>query len=184
MKPTTTAGFGQNGEPLVSFELQGEGARKFAQTTTEVAGKNRFIPIFLDDTAISAPVVQSAITGGSGQISGGFKTIEEAQSLAVLLNSGALPAPIDVVENRTVSATLGQDSLVKSLRAGAIGLLAVAIFMIVFYRLAGFLADCAVVVYTILNLAVFILVGGTLTLPGIADFCCAGDVAGYQHLDF
>ena len=173
VKPTTTAGFGQNGEPLVSFELQGEGARKFAQTTTEVAGKNRFIPIFLDDTAISAPVVQSAITGGSGQISGGFKTIEEAQSLAVLLNSGALPAPIDVVENRTVSATLGQDSLVKSLRAGAIGLLAVAIFMIVFYRLAGFLADCAVVVYTILNLAVFILVGGTLTLPGIAGFLLA-----------
>ena len=173
VKPTTSAGFGQSGEPLVSFELQGEGARKFAQVTTQVAGQNRFIPIFLDDTAISAPVVQSAITGGSGQISGGFETIEEAQSLAVLLNSGALPAPIDVVENRTVSATLGQDSLVKSLRAGAIGLLAVAVFMIVFYRLAGLLADCAVVVYTILNLAVFILVGGTLTLPGIAGFLLA-----------
>ncbi len=173
VKPTTAAGFGQNGEPLVSFELQGEGARKFAQVTTEVAGKNRFIPIFLDDTAISAPVVQSAITGGSGQISGGFKTIEEAQSLAVLLNSGALPAPIDVVENRTVSATLGQDSLVKSLHAGAIGLLAVAIFMVVFYRLAGMLANCAVMVYTILNLVVFILVGGTLTLPGIAGFLLA-----------
>ena len=173
VKPTTTAGFAQGGTPGVFFELQGEGARKFAQVTTEVAGKGRFIPIFLDDKAISAPTVQSPITGGSGQISGGFATIQEAQDLAVLLNSGALPAPIDVVENRTVSATLGQDSLVKSLRAGAIGLLAVAIFMVVFYRLAGMMANFAVAVYTILNLAVFILVGGTLTLPGIAGFLLA-----------
>ena len=112
VKPTTTAGFAQGGTPGVFFELQGEGARKFAQITTEVAGKGRYIPIFLDDKAISAPTVQSPITGGSGQISGGFETITEAQDLAVLLNSGALPAPIDVVENRTVSATLGQDSLI------------------------------------------------------------------------
>ena len=173
VKPTTTAGFAQGGTPGVFFELQGEGARKFAQVTTEVAGKNRFIPIFLDDKAISAPTVQSPITGGSGQISGGFDTIDEAQSLAILLNSGALPAPIDVVENRTVSATLGQDSLVKSLKAGAIGLLAVAIFMVAFYRLAGMMANFAVAVYTVLNLAVFILVGGTLTLPGIAGFLLA-----------
>ena len=172
VKPTTNPGFGQNGEPLVSFDLQGEGSRKFAQVTTQVAGKGRYIPVFLDDRVVTAPTVNQGISG-SGQISGGFKNIEEAQSLALLLNSGALPAPIDVVENRTVSATLGQDSLVKSLRAGAIGLLAVAIFMIVFYRLAGLLADCAVVVYTILNLAVFILVGGTLTLPGIAGFLLA-----------
>ena len=179
VKPTTTAGFAQGGEPGVFFELQGEGSRKFADATTEAAqylartGTPRYIPIFLDDRAISAPTVQSAITGGSGQISGGFESIEEAQSLAVLLNSGALPAPIDVVENRTVSATLGQDSLVKSLRAGAIGLLAVAVFMIVFYRLAGMMANFAVIVYTILNLAVFVLVGGTLTLPGIAGFLLA-----------
>ncbi len=173
VKPTTTAGFAQGGTPGVFFELQGEGARKFAQVTTQVAGKGRYIPIFLDDRAISAPTVQSPITGGSGQISGGFETIEDAQSLAVLLNSGALPAPIDVVENRTVSATLGQDSLVKSLRAGAIGLLAVAVFMIAFYRLAGLMANFAVAVYTVLNLAVFVLVGGTLTLPGIAGFLLA-----------
>ena len=179
VKPTTTAGFAQGGTPGVFFELQGAGSQKFAQATTEAAqylartGTPRYIPIFLDDKAISAPTVQSAITGGSGQISGGFATITEAQNLAVLLNSGALPAPIDVVENRTVSATLGQDSLVKSLRAGAIGLLAVAIFMVVFYRLAGMMANFAVAVYTILNLAVFILVGGTLTLPGIAGFLLA-----------
>ncbi len=179
VKPNTTAGFGQDGKPLVSFELQGAGSRKFAQATTEAAqylartGTPRFIPIFLDDRAISAPTVQSAITNGTGQISGGYDTIQEAQDLAVLLNSGALPAPIDVVENRTVSATLGQDSLVKSLRAGAIGLLAVAVFMIAFYRLAGLMANFAVAVYTVLNLAVFILVGGTLTLPGIAGFLLA-----------
>ena len=126
VKPTTNAGFGQDGKALVSFELQGEGSRKFAQVTSQVAGKGRFIPVFLDDRVVTAPTVNQGISG-SGQISGGFKDIEEAKSLALLLNSGALPAPIDVVENRTVSATLGQDSLVKSLRAGAIGLLAVAI---------------------------------------------------------
>ena len=172
VKPTTNAGFGPGGEPLVSFDLQGEGARKFAQVTNEVAGKGRYIPVFLDDKVITAPTVNQGISG-SGQISGGFASIEEAQNLAVLLNSGALPAPIDVVENRTVSATLGQDSLVKSLRAGAIGLLAVAVFMVAFYRLAGLMANFAVAVYTVLNLAVFILVGGTLTLPGIAGFLLA-----------
>jgi preprotein translocase subunit SecD len=91
----------------------------------------------------------------------------------LLLNSGALPAPIDIVENRTVSATLGTDSLMKSLNAGMIGLIMVAIFMIVFYRLPGVLADCALCVYLLLNLAVFNLVGGTLTLPGIAGFLLA-----------
>ncbi len=173
VKPTTSAGFAEGGQAGVFFELQGPGAKKFADVTRAVAGKNRFIPIFLDDTCISAPVVQSAITGGSGQISGGFETIEEARDLAVLLNSGALPAPIDVVENRTVSATLGQDSLVKSLRAGAIGLVLVAIFMVLYYRLAGILANFALIVYCIVNLAVFVLVGGTLTLPGIAGFLLA-----------
>jgi preprotein translocase subunit SecD len=117
--------------------------------------------------------VQSAITGGKGQISGGFKDLQEARDLALLLNSGALPAPIDVIENRTISATLGTDSLLKSLKAGLIGLALVAIYMIAFYRLAGVLANCALVVYIVLNLAAFILVGGTLTLPGIAGFLLA-----------
>jgi protein-export membrane protein SecD len=173
VKPTTTAGFTQGGTPAVFFEMQGEGARKFAKVTTEIAGKGRQIPIFLDDECITAPTVDSPITGGSGQISGGFASVDEARDLAVLLNSGALPAPIDVVENRTVSATLGQDSLVKSLKAGAIGLVLVALFMMVFYRLAGVLANVALVSYCILNLAVFVLVGGTLTLPGIAGFLLA-----------
>lgn len=178
VKPTTTAGFAQGGTPAVFFELQGEGSRRFGKVTTEAAaqgaqGQTRFIPIFLDDKCISAPTVQSPITGGQGQISGGFATVEEARGLAVLLNSGALPAPIDVVENRTVSATLGQDSLIKSLRAGAIGLVIVALFMMVYYRLSGVLANVALIVYCVLNLAVFVLVGGTLTLPGIAGFLLA-----------
>jgi protein-export membrane protein SecD len=178
VKPTTTAGFSQGSTPAVFFELQGDGSRKFAAVTTQAAaqgaqGTTRYIPIFLDDKCISAPTVQSPITGGSGQISGGFATVEEARQLAVLLNSGALPAPIDVVENRTVSATLGQDSLTKSLRAGAIGLVIVALFMIVYYRLSGVLANVALIVYCVLNLAVFVLVGGTLTLPGIAGFLLA-----------
>ncbi len=173
VKPTTSAGFAEGGKPAVFFELQGEGARKFAQVTTQVARKGRQIPVFLDDECITAPTVDSPITGGSGQISGGYKSVEEARGLAVLLNSGALPAPIDVVENRTVSATLGQDSLLKSLRAGAIGLLCVAVFMTLYYRLAGVLANFALIIYCVLNLAVFVLVGGTLTLPGIAGFLLA-----------
>jgi len=179
VKPNTQAVFQQNGQPAVSFQLQGDSVQRFADVTRQVQnpnnepGKDRFIPIFLDERAISAPRVESAITSGEGQISGGFKTIEEAQTLTSLLNSGALPAPIDVVENRTVSATLGTDSLLKSLRAGAIGLAAVALFMLFFYRLPGFLANCALVIYCLLNLAVFILLGGTLTLPGIAGFLLA-----------
>jgi SecD/SecF fusion protein len=173
VKPNTTAGFTEGGKPAIFFELQGPGAQRFAEVTTQVARQNRFIPIFLDDRCISAPTVESPITGGKGQISGGFASIQEANNLALLLNSGALPAPIDVVQNQTVSATLGQDSLVKSLHAGLIGLGAVAVFMIVFYRLPGMLANAALVVYCVLNLAVFVLVGGTLTLPGIAGFLLA-----------
>ncbi len=171
VKPTSQVGYDEAGQPSVSFELQGEGSRRFAEQTARNIG--RFMPIFLDQRCISAPTIRSAITGGSGQISGGFENIQEARDLALLLNSGALPAPIDVVENRTISATLGEDSLVKSLRAGLIGIIAVAIYMVVFYRLPGMLANVALVVYFILNLAVFVLIGGTLTLPGIAGFLLA-----------
>lgn len=173
VKPNSSAGFAGVQEPAVFFELQGDGSRRFAAVTREVAGKGRFIPIFLDQEVISAPTVESPITGGSGQISGGFASINESQDLALLLNSGALPAPIDVIENRTVSATLGQDALSKALRAGLIGLGAVAVFMVVFYRLPGMLANFALAIYCLLNLAAFNLVGGTLTLPGIAGFLLA-----------
>lgn len=171
LKPKTTAGYVQGQNAGVFFELQPNAARKFGEITARNTG--RLMPIFLDERAISAPSINEPITGGSGQISGGFKDLQEARDLAVLLNSGALPAPIDIVENRTVSATLGEDSLRQSLRAGFIGLIAVMIFMIVFYRLPGLLACGALTIYLILNLAAFILLGGTLTLPGIAGFLLA-----------
>ncbi len=171
LKPKTSAGYTQGQQAAVFFELQSNAARKFGEITAQNSG--RFMPIFLDERCISAPRINEPITGGSGQISGGFKDLEEARNLAVLLNSGALPAPIDVVENRTVSATLGEDSLNQSLRAGLYGLIAVMIFMVAFYRLPGLLANGALVVYCILNLAVFIWVGGTLTLPGIGGFLLA-----------
>jgi SecD/SecF fusion protein len=177
VKPTSNAVLLPGDEPAVTFELQGEGARRFAEATTKFSkrttGQNYYMPIFLDEKCISAPVINEPITGGSGQISGGFANIDEARQLSLLLNSGALPAPIDVVENRTVSATLGTDSLVKSLRAGAIGFVIVILFMIAFYKLPGVMANCAVIIYIILNLAFFNLVGGTLTLPGIAGFLLA-----------
>jgi preprotein translocase subunit SecD len=177
VKPTSSTSLDEHGQPAISFELQGEGSSRFAAVTRDAAPlantpNPRQIPIFLDQKCVSAPTVNSTISG-QGQISGGFKTIDEAKSFALLLNSGALPAPIDVVENRTVSATLGNDSLVKSLRAGFLGLIAVAIFMVVFYRLPGLLANCALAVYCVLNLALFVLIGGTLTLPGIAGFLLA-----------
>jgi len=171
IKPTARAGNDEQGRAAVFFELQGPGSDRFGSLTAQNVG--RIMPIFLDERCISAPNINSAITGGSGQISGGFKTLKEAQDLSLLLNSGALPAPIDVVENRTVSATLGQDSLTKSLRAGLIGIIAVAIFMLVYYRLPGLLANCALAIYFVLNLAAFVLIGGTLTLPGIAGFLLA-----------
>ncbi|HEX8552745.1 MAG TPA: protein translocase subunit SecD [Abditibacteriaceae bacterium] len=175
VKPVTSAGYAGDvgSEAAVFFELNSAGANKFADVTRRVAGKGRLIPIFLDERCISAPTVQSAITGGKGQISGGFKDLQEARELALLLNSGALPAPIDVIENRTISATLGADSLRKSLYAGLIGLGLVAIYMVTFYRLAGLLANFALIVYCLMNLAAFILIGGTLTLPGIAGFLLA-----------
>jgi protein-export membrane protein SecD len=173
VKPNTTAGLVGAGEPAIFFELQGDGAKRFAEVTRRVAKQGRFIPIFLDNRCISAPTVNEPITGGRGQISGGFADVKEARELAVLLNSGALPAPIDVVENRTVSATLGNDSLVKSLQAGLIGVALVMVFMVVFYRVPGIVATFALIIYTLLNLAAFVLVGGTLTLPGIAGFLLA-----------
>lgn len=171
LKPTSQATFDQGGQPAVTFELKGDAATKFGQFTAQNIGRQ--MPIFMDNKCISAPNIKDAILGGNGIISGGYSNMQEARDMALLLNSGALPAPIDVVENRTVSATLGADSLAQSLKAGLLGLIAVCIFMIIFYRLPGILADCALAIYCVLNLAAFILIGGTLTLPGIAGFLLA-----------
>lgn len=171
LKPTSQGTFDQGGKPAVTFELKGDAANKFGQFTARYT--HRYMPIFMDNKCISAPTINEPILGGNGIISGGFSNMQEARDMALLLNSGALPAPIDVVENRTVSATLGADSLAQSLKAGLLGLIAVCLFMIIFYRLPGVLSDCALAIYCVLNLAAFILIGGTLTLPGIAGFLLA-----------
>jgi preprotein translocase subunit SecD len=118
---------------------------------------------------ISAPVVNTPITDGAGIIQGKF-TAEEANKLAIQLSYGALPVPVKVVESRTVGATLGEESVRKSLIAGIIGLSVVILFMALYYRLPGVLADLALIVYALLSLALFKLIPVTLTLPGIAGF--------------
>src|SRR3989344_520898 len=155
------------GEPNVGFEMTDAGGKKFADVTTRLVGKS--LAIFLDNFAISAPVVQTAITEGKGTISGQFSS-EEAKRLALQLSAGALPAPVTIIEQKNVGATLGQESVAKSLRAGAVGLLLVALFMVLYYGALGVIADVALIIYGLLTFAVFRLVPVTLTLPGIAGF--------------
>lgn len=161
-----------NWSVVVRFDTQG--SELFANLTKEIAGTGRSIGIFLDDRLISAPTVsveyaQTGIAGGSAEISGGFNA-QSANDLAVQLQGGALPVPLEVVENRTVGATLGQDSIRKSLIAGLGGLVLVLIFMVVYYRLPGAIADVSLILYATFTYAVFLLFGVTLTLPGIAGF--------------
>ncbi|OKH26838.1 protein-export membrane protein SecD [Hydrococcus rivularis NIES-593] len=158
----------------VAISFDSEGANKFAELTKNLAGTRRSIGIFLDNDLISAPIVDvkfatTGITGGNAVITGNF-TVETANELAVQLRGGSLPFPVEVVENRTVGATLGQDSIRRSIYAGMAGLILVLIFMGVYYRLPGLIADLALLIYALLTLACFALVGVTLTLPGIAGF--------------
>ncbi len=163
-----TAGFDQNtGSPIVNLEFTAEGAKKFEEITRR--SLNRRVAIFLDEEILMAPNVQSVITGGQAFISGQFTTAQ-TKEMAALLNSGALPAPVKVVEERTVGATLGQDSVNKSLVAGVIGLAIVAVFMIANYGLYGVVADLALLIYVLVSLAIFKLVPVTLTLAGITGF--------------
>jgi len=161
-----------NWNVIVRFDAQG--AELFAQLTKDIAGTGRSIGIFLDDRLISAPTVdvqyaETGIIGGNAEISGGF-TAQTANDLAIQLQGGALPVPLEVVENRTVGASLGQDSIRDSLYAGLAGLVLVLLFMVAYYRLPGFIADIALVLYAIFTYAAFLLFGVTLTLPGIAGF--------------
>ena len=153
---------GQNG---VNLEFSDEGAQKFADLTMKNVG--RTIAILLDGEVLTAPNVREPILGGRAEITG-QKTLEEAQNLAVVLRSGALPVKVEIIETRTVGPTLGQDSKDKSQFAFVIGLGAVVIFMIFFYRLSGFIADVALMAYTILLLGILYLMDATLTLPGVA----------------
>ncbi|TVQ43370.1 MAG: protein translocase subunit SecD [Gloeocapsa sp. DLM2.Bin57] len=163
---------GNNWEVAIVFDS--EGGDKFAQLTKEIAGTGRTLGIFLDDVLLSAPRVgpeyaATGISGGRAVISGNFN-LDSANDLAVQIKGGALPFPVEVVENRTVGATLGQDSIRRSIYAGLAGLIGVLIFMVAYYRLPGLIADVSLIVYTLLTLASFSLVNVTLTLPGIAGF--------------
>ena len=155
----------QGNAAVVGLEFNDEGAKKFAELTARNIG--RTIAIELDGKVLTAPVVQEAITGGRAQISG-QRSIEEAEQLAILLRSGSLPVKIEVLENRTVGPTLGQDSKEKSIKAFFIGIAAIYVFMLVFYRLAGVVADIALLLYVMLLLLTMRYLGATLTLPGIA----------------
>ncbi|MBI5529872.1 MAG: protein translocase subunit SecD [Candidatus Doudnabacteria bacterium] len=153
--------------PQVGLEFNDEGKDLFADITERNVGKP--VAIFLDGQPISIPKVNEKITGGRAVITGNF-AIPEAKTLAQRLNAGALPVPIHLISQQTVGASLGADSVQKSLKAGLIGLILVALFMIIYYRIPGFLSVLALIAYTALVLAVFKLWPVTMTLAGIAGF--------------
>jgi protein-export membrane protein SecD len=161
-----SVGYDQNNQPAVDFRFDGQGARRFGTATTQNVGK-RFA-IILDDEVISAPSINEPITGGSGQITGGFTT-ESAGDLVALLRGGALPAPLNVEEQRTVGAELGQDAIEAGRISTIVAFLSVLGFMILAYGfLFGGISVIALVINGLLIVAAMSLTGAALTLPGIA----------------
>ena len=168
-------GFDQrNGQPIVNFRFNSSGARKFAEVTKANVGKP--FAIVLDNKVISAPVINEPIPGGAGQISGNF-TVQSANDLAILLRAGALPAPLTVVEERTVGPGLGQDSINAGEHAAYAGAALVVIFMLVTYGLFGLFANIAVAVNVAMIFGLLSLLGATLTLPGIAGIVLTVGIA-------
>ena len=155
----------QNNQTIVSFTLDRVGAKRFGKATSTGIGKQ--LAIVLDGKIISAPVVRDTIASGSGQISGGF-TFQSATDLALLLRSGALPAPLEIIEERTVGPDLGQDSINAGMIALAIGFLLVIIFMFVKYKVFGLITNVTLIINLFLLLGILTLFEATLTLPGIA----------------
>ncbi|MDE2716261.1 MAG: protein translocase subunit SecD [Chloroflexota bacterium] len=157
-----------SGAPIVNIEFNGEGTRKFAEITTEIAGTNDQIAIFLDDAELIAPVAEQAITGGTAFISGRDFTIDRVRDIALLLESGRLPIPIELILEKDVDAILGSDSLEKSVRAGVVGLILVFLFMLLYYRMPGLIAALALLIYALMLIAIFKMLPVTLTLSGVA----------------
>lgn len=159
-----------NGQWVVDLEFNDKGTRKFADLTQQLVGKP--MAIFFNGELTSAPVIREPIIGGRAQISGGDNgfAYEEAKEMVDLLNAGALPVPAKIIEENTVGATLGADSIEKSKIAGAIGLGLVMLFMIGYYRLPGLIADVALIIYSIILFMLFKMIPVTLTLAGIAGF--------------
>jgi len=156
-----------NNQPVISFELKSEDAQTFADFTSQ--NVNKFLTIVLDGKVISSPRINEPITDGKGVISGNF-TIDSANALAIQLKYGALPVPLKVVEYKLIGATLGEDSLQKSLVAGLIGLTIAALFMLIYYRLPGLIAVLEIIFYGSVTLAVYKLIPVSLSLSGIAGF--------------
>lgn len=177
---SAVAGLDQFGRYLIDFTLTDEGSRQFEDYTTDAASRPvrpQYLAIVLDGVVISSPTVEEPIPGGRGSISGSF-TAEEANNLALQLSYGALPVALTVAESRTVGPTLGADSIDRSITAGIVGLVTVALFMVLYYRLPGFVAVIALLMYASVTFALFKLIPGfTLTLPGIAGFVLSIGVA-------
>jgi len=155
----------QTNEPVIALEFDDEGRKLFGELTKQNVGK--VLAIFLDDMPIAMPKINSAILDGRAIMTGGFD-LEEAKQTAIQLNAGALPIPIEIIEQRQLGASLGQAAVEKSVIAGLIGIGLVMIFMILLYGWKGLIADLALLVYGILTIAVYKVIGVTLTLPGIA----------------
>ncbi len=177
---TAEVGLDEYGKPQIGLEFNPDGAKIFADFTSKNVGK--FLAIVLDKVVISCPTIQTPIRDGRGRITGRFE-LEKARSIAIQLKYGALPVPLRVETVRTVGPTLGQDSVQKSIRAGSIGLSVVLLFMLIYYRLPGFLADLALIIYGLLNFAIYkfgipgIFPAITLTLPGITGFILSTGMA-------
>ena len=168
-------GFDQRtSEPVVNFRFNSSGARKFAQISQENVGR-RFAIVLVNDV-ISAPVIREAIIGGSGQISGSF-TVQSANDLSILLRAGALPAPLTIIEERTVGPGLGQDSIEKGKTASYVGSVLVIVFMFATYGIFGLFANIAVAINVAMIFGILSLLNATLTLPGIAGIVLTVGVA-------
>lgn len=155
----------QTGQPVISFELDDEGRDNFAEVTKNNVGET--LGIFIDGSPIMLPTINTPILDGKAIIQGQF-TLDEAKQLSVQLKAGALPVPISVLEQRSIGASLGQESVQASIVAGLIGLLLVMVFMIIMYGWQGVMADVALLIYAVLTLSIYKILGVTLTLPGIA----------------
>ncbi len=157
--------FDQSNQPIINFTLNSSGAKIFGDFTAESIGKR--LAVVLDGKVYSAPNIRERIGGGSGQISGGF-TLVEAGNVAIALRSGALPASVNLLEKRSVGPSLGADSIQSSLIALVSGFVAVMIFMVIYYRTAGIIANIALITNIFIIIAVMAMFGATLTLPGMA----------------
>lgn len=153
------------GEPVISLEFDQEGTELFAKLTTDHVGE--MLAIFIDGFPVTTPIIQTPITNGQAQLTGSF-VLDEAKQLAIQLNAGALPVPITIEEQRVIGASLGRESVEASIKAGLVGIGLVMLFMILYYGVKGVLASLALLVYALLTVAVYKVVGITLTLPGIA----------------